>query len=99
MEEAVEPLKESQYFVSWLASLGKHLERHADRAPSVTVVVQSSSATLGMVISLASQQLISLTAAIAVLLGAELGTCADTLLAFHRPQQSSRAHRIVSPSI
>jgi phosphate:Na+ symporter len=46
----------------------------------VTVVVQSSSATLGMVIGLASQGLLTLTAAIAVMLGAELGTCADTLI-------------------
>jgi phosphate:Na+ symporter len=80
MEEAVEPLKESQYFVSWLASLENTWKGMLTGA-LVTVVVQSSSATLGMVISLASQQLITLTAAIAVLLGAELGTCADTLLA------------------
>jgi phosphate:Na+ symporter len=80
MEEAVEPLKESQYFVSWLASLENTWKGMLTGA-LVTVVVQSSSATLGMVISLASQQLISLTAAIAVLLGAELGTCADTLIA------------------
>jgi phosphate:Na+ symporter len=80
MEEAVEPLKESQYFVSWLASLENTWKGMLTGA-LVTVVVQSSSATLGMVISLAGQQLITLTAAIAVLLGAELGTCADTLLA------------------
>ena len=47
----------------------------------VTLIVQSSSATVGMVIGLASQGLISITAGIAVMLGAELGTCADTLVA------------------
>ena len=47
----------------------------------VTLVVQSSSATVGIVIGLASKGLISITAGIAVMLGAELGTCADTLVA------------------
>lgn len=80
MEEAVEPLKQSQYFVSWLRSLEDTWKGMMTGA-LVTVVVQSSSATLGMVIGLASQDLITITAAIAVMLGAELGTCADTLLA------------------
>lgn len=80
MEEAVEPLKESQYFVSWLQSL-ENTWKGMMTGALVTVVVQSSSATLGMVISLAGQNLITITAAIAVMLGAELGTCADTLVA------------------
>lgn len=47
----------------------------------VTLVIQSSSATVGMVITLAKKGLLSLSAGIAVMLGAKLGTCADTLLA------------------
>jgi phosphate:Na+ symporter len=46
-----------------------------------TVMVQSSSATLGVIITLATQGLISLPAGIAMMLGAEIGTCADTLMA------------------
>jgi phosphate:Na+ symporter len=80
MEEAVEPLKNSQYFVSWLLSLENTWKGMLTGAIT-TVVVQSSSATIGMVISLASQNLITLAAGIAVMLGAELGTCADTLVA------------------
>jgi phosphate:Na+ symporter len=80
MEQAVEPLKESDYFVSWLKSLESTWKGMTTGA-IVTVVVQSSSATLGMVIGLAGQNLITITAAIAVMLGAELGTCADTLVA------------------
>jgi phosphate:Na+ symporter len=44
----------------------------------VTIVVQSSSATAGMVIGF--QGLIAITAGIPVMLGAELGACADTLV-------------------
>ena len=46
-----------------------------------TVIIQSSSATLAIVITLASSRLISLPAGIAIMLGAEVGTCSDTLLA------------------
>lgn len=80
MEEAVEPLKESDYFVTWLKSLESTWKGMLTGA-LVTVVVQSSSATVGMVIGLANQELITIVAGIAVMLGSELGTCADTLVA------------------
>ncbi len=80
MEGAVEPLKESNYFVTWLQSL-ENTWKGTLTGALVTVIVQSSSATVGMVIGLANQGLLSITAGIAVMLGAELGTCADTLVA------------------
>jgi phosphate:Na+ symporter len=80
MEEAVAPLKNSNYFVSWMQSLDTTWKGVSTGA-FVTLVIQSSSATVGMVIGLASQGLISLSGSIAVMLGAELGTCADTLVA------------------
>jgi len=80
MEEAVEPLKKSEYFVTWLHGLETTWKGMFTGA-FVTLIIQSSSATVGMVIGLASKGLMSLTAAIAVMLGAELGTCADTLVA------------------
>lgn len=46
-----------------------------------TIVIQSSSATVAIVVTLASQGLITLPARIALVLGAEVGTCADTLVA------------------
>lgn len=80
MEEAVEPLKSSNYFVGWLKSL-ENVFKGVGVGAVVTLIIQSSSATVGMVIGLAAQQIITLKAAIAVMLGAELGTCADTLVA------------------
>jgi phosphate:Na+ symporter len=80
MEEAVAPLRKSEYFVSWMHSLDTTWKGVATGA-FVTLVIQSSSATVGMVIGLASKGLISLSGGIAVMLGAELGTCSDTLLA------------------
>jgi phosphate:Na+ symporter len=80
MEEAVAPLRNSDYFISWMHSLDTTWKGVSTGA-FVTLVIQSSSATVGMVIGLASKGLISLTGGIAVMLGAELGTCSDTLLA------------------
>jgi phosphate:Na+ symporter len=57
-----------------------------------TLVIQSSSATLGIAITLASQGLLTLPAGIAVMLGAEIGTCADTLVAtLGRSREALRA--------
>lgn len=47
----------------------------------VTLIIQSSSATVGIVIVMASQGLLTLDAGIAAMLGAEIGTCSDTLIA------------------
>jgi phosphate:Na+ symporter len=46
-----------------------------------TVLIQSSSATLAIIITLAAQGLVSLPAGVAIMLGAEIGTCADTFIA------------------
>jgi phosphate:Na+ symporter len=80
MEEAVEPLKHSSYFVSWLKSLD-NIWTGMVTGIIVTIVVQSSSATVGMVIGLANQGMLTIAGGIAVMLGSELGTCADTLVA------------------
>lgn len=80
MEEAVSPLKNSDYFVKWMKSLDTTW-KGASTGAAVTLLIQSSSACIGMVIGLASQGLIGFKGSIAVMLGAELGTCSDTLLA------------------
>lgn len=80
MEEAVEPLKKSASIVAWMRGLEDPV-RGALVGAGATVVLQSSSATVGMAVVLATQKLLTLPAGIALMMGAELGTCADTLLA------------------
>ncbi len=80
MEHAVEPLKEKPYFLDYMSTLNNRF-KGAGTGAVVTLIIQSSSATVGMVITLAKKGLIELPGAIAVMLGAELGTCSDTLLA------------------
>jgi phosphate:Na+ symporter len=88
MENAVEPLREHPQFAEWMIGLETPLYG-ALIGGLVTVIIQSSSATVGMVITLAKQSLITLPAGIAVMLGAELGTCADTLLATVRSNRQA----------
>lgn len=80
MERSVEPLRDNDFFTELMESLNNPI-KGAGIGTFVTIVIQSSSATVGIVITLAKKGLIELPAAIAVMIGAELGTCADTLLA------------------
>jgi phosphate:Na+ symporter len=80
MENAVEPLKDEAFFNEWMKKTEDPF-LGAIIGAIVTLIIQSSSATVGMAIILSKKGLISLTGGIAVMLGAELGTCSDTLLA------------------
>ncbi len=60
-------------------------------ATAFTALIQSSSATMGVVIVLASQGLISLEGGIALALGANIGTCATAgLAAIGKPREAVR---------
>jgi phosphate:Na+ symporter len=80
MENAVEPLKSSPDFMEWLKRTESPLIGSAIGA-FVTLIIQSSSATVGMAIVLTKKGLLGITGGIAIMIGAELGTCSDTLLA------------------
>ncbi len=80
MERAVEPLRDHPHFAEWMANLDNPI-RGAFTGALVTLIIQSSSATVGMAITLAKKGLISLAGGLAVMIGAELGTCSDTLIA------------------
>lgn len=80
MENAVEPLKDEPFFDEWMKKTETPLTGALIGAV-VTLAIQSSSATVGMAIILCKKGILSLTGGVAVMLGAELGTCSDTLLA------------------
>lgn len=81
VENSVLPLKESSFFENYINKIGENAIHGTLTGGFLTLIIQSSSATVGIAIILAKQNLISSTAGIAVMLGAELGTCADTLIA------------------
>ncbi len=81
IDEAMKPFRNYQPFIDLMQTLGKNPLLGAIVGAIFTLIIQSSSATVAIVITLASSGLISLPAGVAIMLGAEVGTCADTLLA------------------
>jgi phosphate:Na+ symporter len=79
--DAMAPVKDQPVWMEWLASLGEHPLKGALVGGLFTLIIQSSSATVGTAIALASEGLIPLSAGVAIMLGAEIGTVSDTLLA------------------
>jgi phosphate:Na+ symporter len=81
IENATEPFRDYPQFINWMENLGQNTLQGVLVGGLFTILIQSSSATLAIVVTLASQGLISLPTGIALMLGAEVGTCADTLVA------------------
>lgn len=81
IDSAMEPFREYQPFLDLMQKLGQNPLLGALVGAIFTVIVQSSSATVAIVVTLASSGLIDIAAGIAIMLGAEIGTCADTLVA------------------
>ena len=66
---------------AWLASNILSPVNAALAGGLFTAIIQSSGAMVGIVISLAKQDLIPISLGLAVMMGAELGTCGDILIA------------------
>ena len=81
MEQSVVPLRDSEVFAEWIAGIENNALKGALLGGLITLIIQSSSGTVGMAIVLGKQNLIGLAGGIALMIGAELGTCSDTLLA------------------
>lgn len=91
MGEAMHPLRGYEPFLSWMTQM---------ELPAVgiligalfTALIQSSSATTGVVIVMASQGFMPLSAGIALIFGANIGTCVTALLAsIGKPREALRA--------
>ncbi|MDH4116060.1 MAG: Na/Pi cotransporter family protein [Acidimicrobiia bacterium] len=91
MSDAMRPLREFQPFIDAMIALESPLLGIAVGA-AFTALIQSSSATTGLVIVMAGQGLISLEAGIALILGANIGTAVTAVLAsLGKPRDASRA--------
>jgi phosphate:Na+ symporter len=80
MKDAVKPLREFQGFTDALVGFGQNPILGVLAGFAITAIVQSSSASMGMLLALASQGLIPLTAALPILYGENIGTCVTSLL-------------------
>ncbi|MDJ0827978.1 MAG: Na/Pi cotransporter family protein [Rhodobacter sp.] len=91
MSDAMKPLRSYQPFLEFMLSLDNVLLAALVGA-GFTALVQSSSATTGILIVMAGQGLIRLEPAVALALGANIGTCVTALLAaMGKPREAVRA--------
>ena len=91
MSNAMKPLQSYQPFLDLMAHMDNPILGILTAA-CFTGLVQSSSATTGIVIVMASQGFITLTAGIALIFGANVGTCITALLAsIGKPREAIRA--------
>lgn len=91
MSGATRPLRAYQPFIELMHQMDNPLLGVLIGA-IFTAIIQSSSATTGVIIVLGSQGFISLEAAIALIYGANIGTCATALLAaIGKPREAVQA--------
>jgi phosphate:Na+ symporter len=91
MGESMQPLRSYQPFLDLMQTMDNPIIGVLIAA-AFTAIVQSSSATTGIVIVMASQGFISLQAGIALAFGSNIGTCATALLAvIGKPREAVRA--------
>ncbi|MFC7370367.1 Na/Pi cotransporter family protein [Fictibacillus iocasae] len=81
MGKGVEPLQYSQAFKDMTLSMGTSPLLGIFAGTIITIVVQSSSATIGILQELYAQDLINLNAAVPILFGDNIGTTATAVLA------------------
>ncbi|MFA9396941.1 MAG: Na/Pi cotransporter family protein [Clostridiaceae bacterium] len=81
MKDSMAPLRELEGFQNLIISIGQHPILGIFVGLAMTATVQSSSATIGILIALASNGAIDLTAALPILFGDNIGTCVTALLA------------------
>jgi len=94
MSEGMTPLRSYEPFIQLMASMERPILGILVAAV-FTALVQSSSATTGIVIVMASQGFISLPAGIALAFGANIGTCITAILAsIGKPTEARRASMI-----
>ncbi len=90
MGKAVMPLREYPGFIEFIQKFAEYPLLGIGVGIVMTVLIQSSSATIGILIAMATQGLISLEGAIPVLLGDNIGTCITAVLATLRSNATAK---------
>lgn len=80
MSDAVEPLQQSEAFCNLFVTLGHSPFLGIVAGALVTAVIQSSSASVGILQSLAAAGLVPFNAAVYIIMGQNIGTCITAIL-------------------
>ncbi|MEW5785985.1 MAG: Na/Pi symporter [Bacillota bacterium] len=91
MAESLAPLRNTPVMARLLAAAGETPWQGIGAGILTAAALQSSSGVMGLVLGMALEGSISLTAAMAVLIGADLGTCTTALIASVGMNRTARA--------
>ncbi|MDD3362576.1 MAG: Na/Pi cotransporter family protein [Hespellia sp.] len=80
MSSAVSPLKESEAFCNVFVMLGHNPFLGIIAGAAITAIIQSSSASVGILQSLAAAGLVPFNAAVYIIMGQNIGTCVTAML-------------------
>lgn len=80
MSDAVYPLRESEVFKTAFISMGSNPFLGILAGAGVTAIIQSSSASQGILLSLAAAGLVPTNAAVFIIMGQNIGTCVTAIL-------------------
>ena len=95
MGDAMKPIAQSQQFKDLIIAIGDNWAIGIVAGLAMTAVVQSSSATTGILIALAGTGSIDMSIAIPVILGCNIGTCVTALLASIGTSKTARKAAII----
>lgn len=95
LKDALKPLRELESFNTMILSLSHHPLLGVLVGFALTFIVQSSSASIGMLIALASQGVLPLAAALPILYGDNIGTCTTALLSSIGASKNARRAAII----
>lgn len=80
MSDAIKPYRDSQIFVDMFTTLGKNPFLAIIAGAVVTAIIQSSSASVGILQTLAMNGIVSWKSAVFITLGQNIGTCITALI-------------------
>lgn len=95
MKDAVKPLREYEGFIMAIQTLGQNPILGVLLGFGITAIVQSSSASMGMLLALASTGSITLGVALPILYGENIGTCVTSLISSIGASKNARRAAIM----
>ena len=90
MSDALEVITTIPAVEKWFVAMGQNTLAGLLAGTIATAVIQSSSAVTGLAVAMGISQVISLEGAVAILLGANIGTCATGFIASFRLSRAAR---------
>lgn len=99
MSDALKVLTTIPLVEKWLVVMGQNVFAGLLAGTIVTAIVQSSSAVTGLTVAMGMSQAISIEGAMAILLGANIGTCATGLIASLRLSRAAKQASIAQITI